>query len=135
MTAALDLKGQATAQVISDNMLNLTKETVDDSTSVRIVTFVTLIYLPASFVAVSTGIMYLNTKLTCTMQSLFGMNFFTFETAQESGFQVSAQFWIFLILSLPLTLLTVGAWFIIMRKKNKKRALSKRLVVQDSGEP
>ena len=116
-------------------MLNLTKETVDDSTSVRIVTFVTLIYLPASFVAVSTDIMYVNPKLTFTMQSIFGMNLFTFETAQGSGFQISAQFWIFLILSVPLTLLTVGAWFIIVRKRNKKRALSKRRVVQDRGEP
>ena len=34
--------------------MNLTKETVDDSATVRVVTFVTLIYLPASFVSVST---------------------------------------------------------------------------------
>ena len=57
LTAALGLKGQITAQVISDNMLNLTKETVDDSASVRIVTFVTLVYLPASFVSVSIDLM------------------------------------------------------------------------------
>jgi hypothetical protein len=35
-------------------MLSLTKDTVDDSATVRVVTLVTLIYLPASFVTVST---------------------------------------------------------------------------------
>ena len=33
-------------------MLLLTKDTVDDSATVRVVTLVTLIYLPASFVSV-----------------------------------------------------------------------------------
>lgn len=53
LTAALDLKSQATAKEINDNILELTKDTVDDSATVRVVTLVTLIYLPASFVAVS----------------------------------------------------------------------------------
>lgn len=38
---------------INDNMLSLTKDTVDDSATVRVVTIVTLIFLPANFVAVS----------------------------------------------------------------------------------
>ena len=37
---------------INDKMLRLTNDTVDDSATVRVVTLVTLIYLPASFVAV-----------------------------------------------------------------------------------
>jgi hypothetical protein len=38
-------------------MLSLTKDTVDDSATVRVVTVVTLIFLPASFVAVSSSSM------------------------------------------------------------------------------
>lgn len=38
-------------------MLNLTKDTVDDSATVRVVTVVSLIFLPASFVAVSSSSM------------------------------------------------------------------------------
>lgn len=34
-------------------MLGLTRETVDDSATVRVVGCVTLIYLPATFIAVS----------------------------------------------------------------------------------
>jgi hypothetical protein len=48
----LSLKSQATATNINRNILSLTKDTVDDSATVRVVTVVTLIYLPASFTTV-----------------------------------------------------------------------------------
>jgi hypothetical protein len=50
---ALNLKSQATAVKINRNIWSLTKDSVDDNATVRLVTIVTLIYLPASFVAVS----------------------------------------------------------------------------------
>lgn len=53
MAIALDLKSQSTALSINKNIFSLTKDTVDDSATVRVVTVVTLTYLPASFVTVS----------------------------------------------------------------------------------
>jgi hypothetical protein len=50
---ALTLKNQATSVDINHNMLLLTRDTVDDSATVRVVTLVTMLYLPASFVSVS----------------------------------------------------------------------------------
>ena len=38
-------------------MLLLTRDTVDDSATVRVVTLVTLIYLPASFVSVRSSVL------------------------------------------------------------------------------
>ena len=38
---------------VNRHMLGLTKESVDDSATVRVVGVMTLIYLPATFVAVS----------------------------------------------------------------------------------
>jgi len=102
LATAVQFKNQAIARDINDNMLRLTKDTVDDSATVRVVTLVTLIYLPASFVA-----------------SILGMNLFTFETSQDSGFRISPQFWIFIALAVPLTLLTVGSWFVIMWRSKK----------------
>jgi hypothetical protein len=58
--AALSLKGQATNVEISRNIWSLTLDTVDDSVTVRVVTLVTLIYLPASFVSVSMQIKLLS---------------------------------------------------------------------------
>jgi hypothetical protein len=55
LSAALNLRHQETGIGISQGVLSLTNETVDDSATVRVITFVTLLYLPASFVAVSLG--------------------------------------------------------------------------------
>ena len=105
-------------------MLNLTKETVDDSATVRVVTFVTLIYLPASFVSVGASLRLRKPPTDLHhSQSIFGMNLFTFGTSQESGFQISPRFWIFEAISVPLTIVTIGAWSLTVRRKNKKRAL------------
>ena len=38
---------------VNQHMLGLTRETVDDSATVRVVGVMTLIYLPATFIAVS----------------------------------------------------------------------------------
>ena len=39
-------------------MLSLTQDSVDDSATVRVVTVVTLVYLPASFVAVRNALKF-----------------------------------------------------------------------------
>lgn len=50
------------------------------------------------------------------------MNFFTFQTFEGSGFQMSRQFWVYIALSIPLTLLTVGSWFVFTRKRKRIKA-------------
>ena len=48
----LGLKHQVTAQQISENTLDLTHSATYDSAKIRVITVVTLTYLPATFVAV-----------------------------------------------------------------------------------
>lgn len=110
---ALNLKSQATTVDINRNIWSLTKDTVDDSATVRVVTLVTLIYLPASFVS-----------------GLLGMNLFTFQTSTNEGFQISGQFWIFIALTLPLTVVTVGYWFWMARKHRKQKKKDRDLHAQ-----
>lgn len=57
LAAALNLRGQATALDMNKNIWSLTKDTVDDSATVRVMTVVTLVYLPGSFVSVSTNVL------------------------------------------------------------------------------
>ena len=49
---ALSMKAQITAERVNDHLLHLTEETVEYSATVRIITVVTLIYLPSTFIAV-----------------------------------------------------------------------------------
>ena len=53
ITDTLSFKDSNTAKRQSQYMLDLTLSTVDDSTTVRVITIVTLIYLPFTFMAVS----------------------------------------------------------------------------------
>ena len=52
LSDTLNLKDQKIAQSISENTLALTNAAAKDSASIRVITIVTLLYLPATFVAV-----------------------------------------------------------------------------------
>ena len=52
LTDTLNFKSQITTEQLNKHMLGLTRETVDDSATVRVIGVVTLIYLPSTFVAV-----------------------------------------------------------------------------------
>lgn len=53
VSSGLNIKNQRIAAEMNEHMLKLTEDTVDDSSTVRVVTLVTLVYLPSSYVGVS----------------------------------------------------------------------------------
>lgn len=53
LSDTLNLKHQKIAQTISENTLGLTDAAVKDSATIRVITVVTLLYLPSTFIAVS----------------------------------------------------------------------------------
>ncbi|OCL04849.1 hypothetical protein AOQ84DRAFT_109095 [Glonium stellatum] len=87
----LAFKNQYVAQSQSGYMLKLTMSTVDDSATVRVVTLVTLVYLPFSFMA-----------------SVFGMNFF--RMGNGNNIVISPEFWIYIVISIPITIATMMCW-------------------------
>ncbi|KAL9073033.1 MAG: hypothetical protein Q9157_004890 [Trypethelium eluteriae] len=101
---ALSLKSHKTATAISQNVLSLTLESVDDSAVVRVVTLATLMYLPGSFVA-----------------SLFGMNILDFDE-RTASMRIANDFWIYLAVTTPLTALTGLAWWWASKRHKHKRA-------------
>ncbi|KAL5363349.1 hypothetical protein BJX96DRAFT_177989 [Aspergillus floccosus] len=103
---ALALESQSVTIDINNKMLKLTTQSFDENITVRVVTLVTLIYLPASFVS-----------------TLLGMNLFDFDNSSR-GFSISTQFWIFPVIAIPLTLLTLGTWYWLT--KRRLRQIKKR---------
>ena len=56
LAVALNLRNQSVTIEINNRSLDMSRESVDDNATVRVVTLVTLTYLPASFVSVGTCI-------------------------------------------------------------------------------
>ncbi|KAH7307986.1 hypothetical protein B0I35DRAFT_442603 [Stachybotrys elegans] len=83
----ISLKSQKTAEDMSSRMLL-------DSVSVRMISIVTLVYLPASFVT-----------------SFFGMGFFSIDHDDKSGARWTAHsIWVYFAVAVPLSALTLAYW-------------------------
>ncbi|KAH8671488.1 hypothetical protein BX600DRAFT_249438 [Xylariales sp. PMI_506] len=82
----ISLKSQNTAEKMANHMLV-------DSAAIRVITVVTLIYLPATFTS-----------------GFFGMGFFTTDPDQGGKWIVAPYLWVYFILTLPLTALTITWW-------------------------
>ncbi|PSN61811.1 hypothetical protein BS50DRAFT_578295 [Corynespora cassiicola Philippines] len=99
----LELQNHSNSEKIQKNLLELTSKNVDDNATVRFITVCTMIYLPASFMA-----------------TLLGMNLFEFRGERE-GIKVSSAFWLYIALTVPLTILTVGAYLYFKRRHDRLR--------------
>ncbi|KAK2790106.1 hypothetical protein FQN53_000346 [Emmonsiellopsis sp. PD_33] len=104
LEVALDIGNQVTSTEINDKMLKMTTHTVHDSAAIRIITLVTLIYLPPSFVS-----------------TFLGMNLFSYGNS-GSGFTISPQFWVFVVLAVPLTAITIVSWYVFVRRRLRRRS-------------
>ena len=67
LSDTLNLKHQKIAQTISENTLALNNAAVKDSATIRVITVVTLLYLPATFVAVNIPIRKYRMKRRLTL--------------------------------------------------------------------
>ncbi|PWY91787.1 hypothetical protein BO94DRAFT_533242 [Aspergillus sclerotioniger CBS 115572] len=70
------------------HLKELQQDSVDDSAAVKIITFLSAVYLPGSFIV-----------------SLYGMNFFVFDNDARQ-IVIAKDFWVFLATWLPLTMVT-----------------------------
>lgn len=110
-TLFLQSRAARTAQTLTDTLsfknsrytLDLTMSSLDDSSTVRVITVMTMIYLPPTFAA-----------------TVLGMNTF-FEMEGKSKIVMSRQFWIWVVVAVPLTAITVFYWWIKTRRSLARR--------------
>ncbi|KAH7076862.1 hypothetical protein BKA63DRAFT_291670 [Paraphoma chrysanthemicola] len=88
----LNLGFQQLAQSQSKNTFSMARSAREDSIAIRAITLVTSLYLPFSFVA-----------------SMFGMNLVDFDT-ESRNIVLSNQVWLYFVISVPLTALTLACW-------------------------
>ncbi|KAI1344880.1 hypothetical protein F5Y15DRAFT_363995 [Xylariaceae sp. FL0016] len=82
----ITLKSQNATEHVSKYMLK-------DSTAMRVITLVTLVFLPATFVA-----------------GFFGMGFFTTDNDAGGAWVVTPYIWVYFVIAIPLTAITLVYW-------------------------
>lgn len=86
------------AQYDSRVSVEISKEMRVDSAAMRTIAFVTLIFLPGTFIS-----------------ALFSMSFFDFD-AEKNIWAVSKKFWIYWVVAGPVTLISISLWYNWWRK-------------------
>jgi len=94
---------------IAEESTKIAHETRRDSNSMKTIATLTMLYLPATFVC-----------------SFFGTNFFALDTngPDRPSFVVSKIWWVYVVTTAPLTLLTFGVWFWWMKWYGKQNRSS-----------
>ncbi|KAL2808005.1 hypothetical protein BJX63DRAFT_436520 [Aspergillus granulosus] len=115
LEVAVDLGNRNSTGEINKKMLELTTEGANDSASMKVITFLTMLYLPPSFVS-----------------TFLGMNVFSFRDSKDSpGFTTSKNIWLFFVLWFILSSLTFLAWKIFWMVHKRRRQKSSNNVAKD----
>ncbi|KAF2129636.1 hypothetical protein P153DRAFT_22948 [Dothidotthia symphoricarpi CBS 119687] len=106
---ALNLGFQELAQSQNRNTFDMAKSAREDSVAIRAITLVTSFYLPFSFVAVSVKLFLTLENKAEHAQTMFGMNLVDFDSGSRD-LVLSNQLWLYFVISVPLTALTLAYW-------------------------
>lgn len=100
------------------NIKQLTERSTRDAAAIRILTIVTLIYLPANVVAGFFSTQF----VTQEQHPLPSQNIQLCETCalNTASLTFTSNAWIYAAVTIPLTALTTGIWYIITRHQEKK---------------
>ena len=113
------------AQSQNQTTMRISEATQSDGAAMKTVALVTLTFLPATFVSVSQVKVYgkLGCRSNLLAQALFSMSFFDFSPSGDDGkesFAVSKKIWLYWVVVVPLTALTMGTWFFWQYRRHKK---------------
>ncbi|KAF3059977.1 hypothetical protein GL218_05118 [Daldinia childiae] len=104
-TMRLDGMAMATQWSHGDTNVEIALATGRDSRHMRSIAVVTMVFLPGTFCA-----------------SVFSMQFFNWFPGDDGNTVVSRYFWIYILFTIVLTLLTLGIWYYVSwREKQQKQ--------------
>ena len=104
----------------------LTEKGTQDAAAVKVLTVITLVYLPATVVCVSTTPCQPSTELLMftNFQSFFSTQFVSQQQASGGGtiLVIAANAWLFAAIAVPLTLGTLGTWWVWVRFQRRSHS-------------
>ena len=103
--------------MVAQDSRTLASATREDSNAMKTLAAVTVFFLPSTFVA-----------------ALFSMPMFHWSEENAGHTLVSKDFWMFWTISIPLTFLTLGVWFIwtrVQARRHRDRDIEQRASLDD----
>ena len=91
------------AQRDSSASVKISRDVQSDSAAMRTIAFATLTFFPATFIS-----------------SIFSMSFFSFDT-EDDKWRVSESFWVYWVVVIPITCITLALWFYWSRSPPKSQ--------------
>ncbi|TEY31810.1 hypothetical protein BOTCAL_0775g00040 [Botryotinia calthae] len=92
-----------------------------DSSAMKTISILGIVFLPGIFVAVRSS-PYFRTKeclLNSNPKSILSTTFFDFKNASSIRTSVAPSFWIYWVITIPVTLIILGLWYFWERKRDK----------------
>ena len=96
-------------------MRRMTEKSTHDSSAVKVLTIIVLIYSPITMVCVRISLsFYVSPTLDLTkLQSFFSTQFVSMQPSiQGQKLVVASNAWLFIVISAPLTIITLIVWYI-----------------------
>lgn len=107
-------QGDARANLaIAEQSRRIAEDTKRDSLAMKSIAALTMVFLPGTFVA-----------------TIFSMTFFQVEQDDKHALKVSPNWWLYVVVTVPLTVAVLMAWIIWLRRKVRSKV--KPLMVNDS---
>jgi hypothetical protein len=116
-------------ETMTIEMHEIAKKTKQETVSMRVITTVTLFFLPATFIAVSGSSCSRRTTKTEILQTFMSTDILKFEHDQQN-FQ-SKGLRTYLAIALPLTVLTFVAWYVIYRVAKRSGLRNRSMTADD----
>ena len=105
------------AQEHTLNTVQIAAETKRDSTSMTSIALLTMVFLPGTFTAVSiTPIMSIRPLMN--EKSVLSAGIFQ-STPSTTSFEVTGLWWLWLVTTVPITLITVACWYLWKRHRDR----------------
>ena len=121
------------AQISAEEMEKLTKQTKRETVSMKVITLVTMFFLPATFISVRKISHWTEDMNSDGAQTLMSTDIIRWQVGNDGAFQKSVSWGavrFFLALSLPLTFTTFITWalvyaFILFQERREEKGLKR----------
>jgi hypothetical protein len=125
------------AKSSTDKMEELTEKTKHETVSIHVITFLTLVFLPGTFVAVRLGLLSnLKFQILTAGKTFFGSGVIDFENGKSTsdwGYWTirRAALRLFCAVFLPLTFAVLGLWALAYFQARRRHAIARALAQGD----